>query len=609
MITNRGATPFATVSSRISQHFKRAAAHNPPRPPLLAKHYDERHSRKINYSLATEPPSSGNDALLSDTSLSSEDESAMTPASSRPSHHQSPASSITTATTTTTTTTPPTTRSTRNRTRRQRQLEEEEEEEQRQRNNKRMRHHHFEHHHYPHPSMLPLSPVTPSSSSSSSSSGSFSSYSPSSSAAVVDKQKMDLPQTIPPVSPPTLMDLSDEESEAEYSDYHEEMLKGDDMLADVDTSSMRRPSLVSSRRPSIAQVTVSDNYNPRNNSISSSSSSSRRPSFNHNGGDDLWDATNYEHDFSSVFLSDDATASPFNIGAPESISVAELEAYFNGNNGNNNSNSNNNNNNHYHLPASSSSPSSSTTGSSRSTSSRKSFSALMGSKETSLLQRALLASTAAARGMADTASTTSATMDQPEEEFEEQQQPARPRRKSWPEEGATSGASLFSDEDEQVYTTPPSNVDEMKDEPLPAKNEDDDEQQQPRSQQTRRQSTQWPTPKKDDSYNIQKKTLGALECYQLDLIKEDTKVLRFIASTDGATEHVALRTRHAADHAKDLKNSQHFYLGEGYVNATQMRKVARSTLGKGHFDAASESSEGKVVVTLTKGPMDCRGTW
>ncbi|KAI8988301.1 hypothetical protein BDF20DRAFT_854990 [Mycotypha africana] len=48
-----GATPFATVSSRISQHFKRAAEHNPPRPPLLAKHVDQNHSRKINYSLAT----------------------------------------------------------------------------------------------------------------------------------------------------------------------------------------------------------------------------------------------------------------------------------------------------------------------------------------------------------------------------------------------------------------------------------------------------------------------------------------------------------------------------------------------------------------------------
>lgn len=49
-----GQTPFATVSSRISQHFKRAAQHKPPRAPLLTKHVDQNHSRKINYSLATE---------------------------------------------------------------------------------------------------------------------------------------------------------------------------------------------------------------------------------------------------------------------------------------------------------------------------------------------------------------------------------------------------------------------------------------------------------------------------------------------------------------------------------------------------------------------------
>ncbi|KAG0329595.1 hypothetical protein BG004_002298 [Podila humilis] len=47
-----GATPYATVSSRISQHFKRAAEHKPPRTPLLAKAVDERHSRKIHYYLA-----------------------------------------------------------------------------------------------------------------------------------------------------------------------------------------------------------------------------------------------------------------------------------------------------------------------------------------------------------------------------------------------------------------------------------------------------------------------------------------------------------------------------------------------------------------------------
>ncbi|ORZ25839.1 hypothetical protein BCR42DRAFT_401031 [Absidia repens] len=49
-----GSTPFATVSSRISQHFKRAAQHKPPRTPLLTRHVDSSHSRKINYSLAME---------------------------------------------------------------------------------------------------------------------------------------------------------------------------------------------------------------------------------------------------------------------------------------------------------------------------------------------------------------------------------------------------------------------------------------------------------------------------------------------------------------------------------------------------------------------------
>ncbi|KAJ1923994.1 hypothetical protein IWQ60_005509 [Tieghemiomyces parasiticus] len=48
-----GATPYATVSSRISQHFKRAAEHRPPRPPILGKAVDSRYSRKIHYYLAT----------------------------------------------------------------------------------------------------------------------------------------------------------------------------------------------------------------------------------------------------------------------------------------------------------------------------------------------------------------------------------------------------------------------------------------------------------------------------------------------------------------------------------------------------------------------------
>ncbi|KXN67631.1 hypothetical protein CONCODRAFT_113641 [Conidiobolus coronatus NRRL 28638] len=46
-----GATPYATVSSRISQHFKRATEHKPPRKPLLAKSFDLKHTRKIRYCL------------------------------------------------------------------------------------------------------------------------------------------------------------------------------------------------------------------------------------------------------------------------------------------------------------------------------------------------------------------------------------------------------------------------------------------------------------------------------------------------------------------------------------------------------------------------------
>ncbi|KAJ1960424.1 hypothetical protein IWQ62_004241, partial [Dispira parvispora] len=53
-----GATPYATVSSRISQHFKRASEHKPPRKPILGRAVDSRYSRKIHYYLATDdsPP-------------------------------------------------------------------------------------------------------------------------------------------------------------------------------------------------------------------------------------------------------------------------------------------------------------------------------------------------------------------------------------------------------------------------------------------------------------------------------------------------------------------------------------------------------------------------
>ncbi|KAK9678999.1 hypothetical protein K7432_016464 [Basidiobolus ranarum] len=64
-----GATPYATVSSRISQHFKRAAEHKPPRPPLLARIVDEIHSRKIHYYIADDVTSKENTSSFTDMSL------------------------------------------------------------------------------------------------------------------------------------------------------------------------------------------------------------------------------------------------------------------------------------------------------------------------------------------------------------------------------------------------------------------------------------------------------------------------------------------------------------------------------------------------------------
>ncbi|KAJ2559445.1 hypothetical protein EV175_000338 [Coemansia sp. RSA 1933] len=48
-----GATPYATVSSRISQHFKRILEHLPPRPPILGRVAHEKHTRKYFYYVAS----------------------------------------------------------------------------------------------------------------------------------------------------------------------------------------------------------------------------------------------------------------------------------------------------------------------------------------------------------------------------------------------------------------------------------------------------------------------------------------------------------------------------------------------------------------------------
>ncbi|KAJ2830996.1 hypothetical protein FBU31_002368 [Coemansia sp. 'formosensis'] len=48
-----GATPYATVSSRISQHFKRIFDQVPPRPPILGRVAHEKHTRKYFYYVAS----------------------------------------------------------------------------------------------------------------------------------------------------------------------------------------------------------------------------------------------------------------------------------------------------------------------------------------------------------------------------------------------------------------------------------------------------------------------------------------------------------------------------------------------------------------------------
>ncbi|KAG2218988.1 hypothetical protein INT45_007650 [Circinella minor] len=625
-----GATPFATVSSRISQHFKRAAEHNPPRPPLLAKHFDENHSRKINYSLATEPSSSSSSSSSSTTTTTA-------------------ATNNTTITSHEPLSPPPSQPTSQQQQQQQSPI----------RQSKRHR----------------------------------------KQSSISQKQKQEelseLSSEEEDSSQRRRKTKDEEESEAEYSDYHEEMLKGDDVLGDMDSQQQqrRRSSIsISSRRPSIAQaMTSTNNTNNQNDrtTMESPRLSARRQSFSLMG-DDMWNVNNNnnnqydQQDFDPVFL-DPSTAHhqlPFNIATPESVSVQELEAYFNGdsnNNNNNNNNSNNgNHNNNNNQNGASSSTSSAPFSSSSSfsdslqqlpthipsaarTTSRKSFSAMMGCRETSLLQRALLASTA--RGLAEqnnhyhhlsnrqlqeqeqqhrmsAIETSSVVTTGDLEELDEQEEiVTRPRRKSWPDESTTSGANLLLEDDDEDNTElddstmtktieksiSPSLVEEEKDDEKTAttttkengqldqqkekkekeemeEEEDENDTMKPRYQRTLNQR---------QKYSIIKKTFGPLECYQLDSPEDipDTKVLRFIASTDGATEHVALRTRHAADTSKDRRNSQHFYLDQGYVNATQLRKAARPVLGKGPFDAATETEEGRVVVTLTKGPLECRGAW
>lgn len=266
------------------------------------------------------------------------------------------------------------------------------------------------------------------------------------STSIHPSQQEPQPSTIAGYSPPQLAnELEEDNSDGDLSDYHEEMLKGDDPELDVTIHPgrrfSRRPStLIKSSAietknptkstaittnksksndtditnstiahptpPSPPPTTTQESSLPNTSSTTSPISSSspttatntatsskllvpqpstnqdnnnnnnRKPSFSFSSGfpgdQELWTPFSFEHDFDNVFLQDASTAHhiPFHIATPESVSVSELDDYF------------------------------ASTSNSTSRTHRKSFSsAMLGPNDKSLLQKVLLAS--AARGVAD----------------------------------------------------------------------------------------------------------------------------------------------------------------------------------------------------------------
>lgn len=410
-----GATPFATVSSRISQHFKRAAEHNPPRAPLLAKHVDQNHSRKINYSLATgDNPAQQPQAAAATTTTGTDNDKD----SSEIEH------SPTAAATTTKESFIADPNRTNSKTRRHpisitssnlaskaaaaaAEEDSDEDDDEEDDSEEEFHFHPSKKHKTEHVINTPTSP------------------------SIHPIQNEPAPSTIDGYTEsPTLLAGSDEESDGGLSDYHEEMLKGDedlDILAarrlsrrqsksiqkanvnkDISSSSINNNNSNTNTTHSGATNTTAspssttavptsvdplskDTSSKRSIHPSSTSTNSlappppptatRKPSFSFSSGfpgdQELWTPFSFEHDFDSVFLHDASTAHhiPFNIATPESVSVSELDNYF-------------------------SSTTTTSTSTATSRSQRKSFSsAMLGPNDKSLLQKVLLAS--AARGVAD----------------------------------------------------------------------------------------------------------------------------------------------------------------------------------------------------------------
>ncbi|EPB84920.1 hypothetical protein HMPREF1544_08279 [Mucor circinelloides 1006PhL] len=478
-----GATPFATVSSRISQHFKRAAEHSPPRAPLLAKHVDQHHSRKINYSLATDSASNDDSATethddtttAANTAAAADEQDDKGESSSSKPRKSSKITS---------------TKKLRSRTIMEEQQddgdnEHDEEEDDDEHVLKKLKH------------------------------------SSRHSTSIHPSQKEPQPSTIAGYSPPQATNDADQgNSDGDLSDYHEEMLKGDDAELDVPIHPGRRFS----RRPSTLNRSALNKTSTKSTAISTASKSNsndtaitnttithttppsppttqesvlpntspsspkntattanttataaeatataaatttaptpsasskslapplldnnngtRKPSFSFSSGfpgdQELWTPFSFEHDFDNVFLQDASTAHhiPFHIATPESVSVSELDDYF------------------------------ASTSNSTTRTQRKSFSsAMLGPNDKSLLQKVLLAS--AARGVADKIDEEDEAEPNKKEDKEQESTPPPPP----PSPGNASSESssskptappILTDTTKTAATTTPSSADKEK---------------------------------------------------------------------------------------------------------------------------------------------------
>ncbi|RUS15464.1 hypothetical protein BC937DRAFT_92416 [Endogone sp. FLAS-F59071] len=879
-----GATPYATVSSRISQHFKRAAEHNPPRPPLLAKHVDTVHPRRTQYSVAdvTAPSSETSEpapapasrgrgrgrrgghtrgASSSSTSPARRMDLVVRPALAhmRTGSDQSEndmeedvegeeeeeemmggtladASPTAQAVKTRTVTkkrkrTYATPRASPNRVKskhvstgfdsKRRRMGGEEGEEEGESSEKASGSDleaddesymddeetdtdeemgkdagHLDRKRVALPlaakdilnaapavatpamniSVPPPQLPPPSSSLSSSSSPSeATSYNGSSSTYSVgpDKGKrlataatIAQPAAIPIIMPPTLEDQSDDESEADYSDYHEEMLKGDLNIDDdipISTSSSMAPTLP-----------VTKQFDPKTPSSSSSSSSAglktmappsagglssntptstpassltaqsprlrRTPtslSSNSTAGnlaagnltDDIWLPYTFDQDFDTVFLgSDDVNLGPLDIADPQSISVSELDNYFNSGSSSGGSGT------PPHLPNRKPSPPGS------SSRYKLSNSGAPSQTKPSSLQRALfagkgeeeedtggnglnrsgsessdiafskgstniygpgteitahvLSSSAFDEGQAERGE---AVKEDAKEDVKEDAttnadadavvptQAGSPAAAGGSDDGRASSHGTERGEDGSATdaVTPKEGVQgvqgvnpgteehtrKSKDDDVVPMDVDDQHQEENKASATttkndqlrrdgkalsvssttmetgrtlrqrrgsrrlsrdegdtastassasssvlpsaissRRSSIAGPashTTSATSPAQIYERIYSLMRVYELISSDTDTRILRFIDTTDGSSNNIAKRTRHGE--AKSRRSSHHYYLDAGYVNATQLRKAAKVVMGNGKFDAAKE--KGGTVIMLTHGPMECRGAW